>query len=58
MASRLWNLADMYYPDARQLLDFYHAAEHLHKTASELWSKETVNAVEKVHKSAVLAGQF
>jgi hypothetical protein len=39
----IWNLADMYYPDARQLLDFYHAAEHLHKTASELWSKETAD---------------
>jgi hypothetical protein len=36
----IWNLADIYYPDATQLLDFYHAAEHLHKTASALWTKE------------------
>jgi hypothetical protein len=40
----IWNLADMYYPDAVQLLDFYHAAEHLHKTAAALWPKETADA--------------
>ena len=40
----IWNLADMYYPDARQLLDFYHAAEHLHKTAAALWPKEIADA--------------
>jgi hypothetical protein len=40
----IWNLADMYYPDAKQLLDFYHAAEHLHKTAAALWPKETADS--------------
>jgi hypothetical protein len=40
----IWNLADIYYPDATQLLDFYHAAEHLHKTAAALWPKETADA--------------
>ena len=39
----IWNLADIYYPGARQLLDFYHAAEHLHNTASELWPKDTAD---------------
>jgi hypothetical protein len=40
----IWNLADIYYPGAKQLLDFYHAAEHLHKTAAALWPKETADA--------------
>jgi len=40
----IWNLADLHYPGAKQLLDFYHAAEHLHKTAAALWSKETADA--------------
>jgi len=40
----IWNLADMYFPDATQLLDFYHAAEHLYKTAAALWPKETADA--------------
>ena len=43
-ATWIWNLADMYYPGARQLLDFYHAAEHLHKTAAALWTKEIADA--------------
>ena len=40
----IWNLADIYYPGARQLLDFYHAAEHLHQTAAALWPKEIADA--------------
>ena len=40
----IWNLADIYYPGARQLLDFYHAAEHLHNTAATLWPTETANS--------------
>ena len=39
----IWNLADMHFPEATQLLDFYHAAEHLHKTAAELWPKEAAD---------------
>jgi hypothetical protein len=33
----IWNLAEMYFPGVPQLLDFYHAAEHLHQTAEALW---------------------
>jgi len=40
----IWNLADIYYPDARRLLDFYHAAEHLYAAAAALWPKETADA--------------
>ncbi len=34
----IWNLADLHFPGVTQLLDFYHAAEHLHETAVALWS--------------------
>jgi hypothetical protein len=33
----IWNLADLHFPGVTQLLDFYHAAEHLHATATALW---------------------
>jgi hypothetical protein len=39
----IWNLADLHFPGVRQLLDFYHAAEHLHKTAVALWSEGVAN---------------
>jgi len=34
----IWNLADLHLPGVPQLLDFYHAAEHLFATAELLWS--------------------
>ena len=34
----IWNLAALHYPQVPQLLDFYHAAEHLHATATAIWS--------------------
>lgn len=40
-ASWIWNLAEMHFPGVPQLLDFYHAAEHLHQTAAALWPKGT-----------------
>ncbi len=33
----IWNLADLHLPGVPQLLDFYHAAEHLFATAELLW---------------------
>lgn len=36
-ASWIWNLVEMHLPGVPQLLDFYHAAEHLYKTASHMW---------------------
>lgn len=39
----IWNLADLHFPGVTQLLDFYHAAEHLHKTAVALWPEGTAN---------------
>jgi hypothetical protein len=33
----IWNLVALHYPQVPQLLDFYHAAEHLHATATAIW---------------------
>ena len=40
----IWNLVDTCFPGVPQLLDFYHAAEHLHGTASALWSDGIMKA--------------
>jgi hypothetical protein len=40
----IWNLADMHFPGVPQLLDFYHAAEHLHQTAAALWPEGIADA--------------
>ena len=37
----IWNLAAMHCPGVPQLLDFYHAAEHLHATAEAVWNGTT-----------------
>jgi hypothetical protein len=34
----IWNLAALHFPQVPQLLDFYHAAEHLHATATAIWN--------------------
>jgi hypothetical protein len=39
----IWNLADLHFPGVPQLLDFYHAAEHLHQTATALWPERIAN---------------
>lgn len=36
-ASWIWNLVDMHLPGVPQLLDLYHAAQHLYQTASHCW---------------------
>jgi hypothetical protein len=33
----IWNLVEMHLPGVPQLLDFYHAAQHLYTTATNLW---------------------
>lgn len=40
----IWNLADLHFPGVTQLLDFYHAAEHLHATATALWPDKIAGA--------------
>ena len=40
----IWNQVDLHFPGVQQLLDFYHASEHLHKTAVAIWPKEKEKA--------------
>jgi hypothetical protein len=40
----IWNLAATHFPGVPQLLDFYHAAEHLHATAEALWPEATAHS--------------
>ncbi len=40
----IWNLVGMHLPGVPQLLDFYHAAEHLYQTAQALWPKKTAHS--------------
>ena len=40
----LWELAAMHFPDAIQILDWYHLAEHVHAAAAVLFGEGTPNA--------------
>lgn len=40
----IWNLVDEHLHDVPQLLDFYHAAEHLHATAQAIWADPIANS--------------
>jgi hypothetical protein len=39
----IWNLVDLHLPGVMQLLDFYHASQHIYATAQLLWSQEAAN---------------
>jgi hypothetical protein len=39
----IWNLVDEHLHGVPQLLDFYHAAEHLHATAQAIWNEGIAN---------------
>ena len=39
----IWNLVDLHLPGVVQLLDFYHASQHIYATAQPLWSQEAAN---------------
>jgi len=54
----IWNLADLHFPGATQLLDFYHAAEHLHATAVALWSDGIANAWWRRRLDQLKAGEL
>jgi len=46
----IWNLARINFPDARQILDFYHASEHLTVLASALFSNNEKKVSRHVKK--------
>jgi len=46
----IWNLARINIPDGKQILDFYHACEHLTKLATALFPKNDTKVSEYVKK--------
>jgi hypothetical protein len=44
----IWNRIEELFPSARQVLDYYHCAEYLHKVAAAQYGKGTSQAVEWV----------
>ena len=40
----IWKLVKRHFPSARQVLDYYHCAEHVHKVANEQYADPTVAA--------------
>jgi len=41
-AEWIWNLADHHYPNATQILDYWHACQHIHDLAKSLYGEESV----------------
>lgn len=40
----IWNIADSLFPDAIQIVDRYHAKEHLHQVAKAIWGADSPSA--------------
>jgi hypothetical protein len=55
-AEWIWNLADQHFPGAVQIVDFYHARQHLWELARKLHPNDPVNqkAWMKVHQKRLL----
>ena len=55
-AEWIWNLADQHFPGAVQIVDLYHARQHLWELAHKLYPNEAVNqkAWIKVHQKRLL----
>ena len=55
-AEWIWNLADQHFPGAVQIVDFYHARQHLWELARKLHPNDTVKqkAWMKVHQKRLL----
>jgi len=47
-AAWIWNRIEELFPDARQVLDYYHCAQYLHAVAAAQYGKETQKAMEWV----------
>ena len=64
-AGWIWEAMEEAFPDARQILDYYHCQEHIHefanarfadKAARDKWLRETTNRLFQNKLSSVLAG--
>jgi hypothetical protein len=52
-ADWIWNRVEELFPDARQVMDFYHCSEYLHKVAAAQYGKGSEKALEWVHATLV-----
>ena len=52
-ADWIWNRIQELFPDARQVLDFYHCSEYLHAVAAAQYGKGTEHALEWVQATLV-----
>jgi hypothetical protein len=52
-ADWIWNRTEEIFPDARQVMDFYHCSEYLHKVAAAQYGKGSEKALEWVHATLV-----
>jgi hypothetical protein len=52
-ADWIWNRVEELFPDARQVMDFYHCSEYLHKVAAAQYGKGSEKAREWVHATLV-----
>lgn len=50
-AAWIWNRVDEVFPEAKQVLDYYHCSEHLHELAAAQYGKGTQKAREWVEAS-------
>lgn len=55
-AEWIWNLADQHFPGAIQIVDLYHAREHLWELARKLWPNDSAaqNAWMNTHQKCLL----
>jgi len=52
-AAWIWNRIEEIFPNARQVLDFYHCSEYLHTVAAAQYGKSTMQALEWVQATLV-----
>jgi hypothetical protein len=59
-AEWIWNLAADYFPDSEQIVDWYHACEHLHQAAYALYGEdaEKVEGWFEGHKEDLFLGDI
>ena len=53
-AKWIWNMIDLYYPDATQILDWYHASQYLYKIADDAFSVESDDYKNWIEKTKAL----
>jgi hypothetical protein len=56
----IWNLAAEHFPERVEILDFYHAAERLHRVGTMVYGEDTKHAQHFAHanRERLLAGQI